>query len=67
MPVFNIWLIIKVTGLINAGLIVLIVFEEMPSKPQLILGACLSMIDKVVSSFIFLIWKFYNGSSYDDE
>ncbi len=57
MPALNIWLIINVIGLINAALIVLIVFEEMPPKPPLIFGGRLSMIDKVVSSFIFLNLK----------
>ncbi len=57
MPVVNIWLIIRVIGLINAAFIVLIVFVEMPSKPQLVLGASLLTIDSVISSFIFLNWK----------
>ncbi len=34
MPVVNIWLIINVIGLINVTFIVLIIFEEMPSKQQ---------------------------------
>ena len=37
MPVFNTWLINKVSGLIIAGSIILINLEEIPSSPQLIL------------------------------
>ena len=34
MPVFNTWLINKVSGLIIAGSIILINLEEIPSSPQ---------------------------------
>ena len=37
MPVFNTWLINKVSGLIIAGSMILINFEEIPSSPQLFL------------------------------
>ena len=37
MPVFNTWLIIKVSGLIIVGSIILINLEEIPSSPQLFL------------------------------
>ena len=36
-PVFNIWLISKVSGLIIAGSIILINLDEIPSSPQLFL------------------------------
>ena len=35
LPVFNTWLINKVSGLIIAGSMILINFEEIPSSPQL--------------------------------
>ena len=35
MSVFNTWLINKVSGLIIAGSMILIIFEEIPSSPQL--------------------------------
>ncbi len=57
MPVVNIWLIIKVIGLIYVVFIILIIFDEIPSDPQLVLGASLSIIDIVISSFTFLNWK----------
>ena len=37
MPVFNTWLINKVSGFIIAGSMILINFEEIPSSPQLFL------------------------------
>ncbi len=59
MPVVNIWLIINVIGLINVAFIVLIVLEEMPSTPQLVIGVSLSIIDRVISSFILKSENYY--------
>ena len=44
MPVFNTWLINKVSGLIIAGSMILINFEEIPSSPQLFLGKFLYLL-----------------------
>ncbi len=49
MPVVNICLIIKVIGLINVVFIILIIFYEIPSNPQQVLDASLSIIDIVIS------------------
>ncbi len=39
IPVINIWLIIIVIGFITVSLIIFSNFEDIPSKPKLILGA----------------------------
>ncbi len=53
IPVVIIWLIIKVIGLIKVVFIILIIFDEFPSNPQLVLNASLSIIDTVILHFYF--------------
>ncbi len=50
---FSIWFIIKVIGLIGDIFIVLMNLVDMPSNPKLDLGANLSIINTVFSSFMF--------------
>ena len=56
MPVFNTWLISKVSGLIIAGSIILIHLEDIPSSPQLFF----LRVGFVSSSYPFLRQCFQN-------
>ena len=50
MPVFNTWLINKVSGLIIAGSMILINVEEIPSSPQLFFEGRFCIVFLTVSS-----------------
>ena len=53
MPVFNIWFINKISGLIIAGSMILINFEEIPSSPQLFFEGRFCIVFLTVSSSMF--------------
>ena len=53
IPVFNTWLINKVSGLIIAGSIILINLEEIPSSPQLFFEGRVCIVFLTVSSSTF--------------
>ena len=53
LPVFNIWLISKVGGLIIAGSIILINLDEIPSSPQLLFEGRVCIVFLTVSSSMF--------------
>ena len=53
MPVFNTWLINKVSGLIIAGSIMLINLEEIPPSPHLFFEGRVCIVFLTVSSSMF--------------